>query len=142
MNHHHPGSEDAFRPPAIPTEVCCLHCGKTYESYLMEWVPLEPDDDFEGFWCCPTAGCDGAGFLFDIFPTDPDYVDEEGQRIWEEQPERDEEGPEDHALLEPGDAEQWPEYPLDDEDDFFTFNPSNRMQSLDQPFDDSGECMN
>jgi hypothetical protein len=28
---------------------------------------------FNGFWMCPTANCGGAGFTFDIFPTDPDH---------------------------------------------------------------------
>jgi len=28
---------------------------------------------FEGFWMCPTPNCSGAGFTFDIFPTDPDH---------------------------------------------------------------------
>jgi hypothetical protein len=28
---------------------------------------------FEGFWKCPTPNCGGAGFTFDIFPTDPDH---------------------------------------------------------------------
>ena len=31
-----------------------------------------------GFWCCPTPGCDGKGFGFDILPTDPTYQDENG----------------------------------------------------------------
>lgn len=26
-----------------------------------------------GFWMCPTPNCDGVGFSFDIFPTDPDH---------------------------------------------------------------------
>jgi len=30
-------------------------------------------DGFEGKWLCPTHNCDGAGFTFDIFPTDPDH---------------------------------------------------------------------
>jgi hypothetical protein len=68
---------DPFRPPAIPTEVGCLHCGQEYESYLIEWrVETDSDGKEDGFWCCPTAGCDGKGFGFDILPTDPTYQDE------------------------------------------------------------------
>ena len=83
--HERPNPEtDPFRPPAIPTEVCCLHCGQEYESYLMEWRE-EADaktGEVRGFWCCPTEGCGGAGFGFDIFPTDPEYRDENGQPLW------------------------------------------------------------
>ena len=35
-----------------------------------------------GFWCCPIPGCDGRGFCFDIFPTDPEWRDEHGERVW------------------------------------------------------------
>jgi hypothetical protein len=70
---------DPFHPPAIPTQVECLHCGKEYESYLIEWrVETGPDGKQQGFWCCPTPGCDGCGFGFDILPTDPHYQDERG----------------------------------------------------------------
>lgn len=33
---------------------------------------------FAGFWMCPTANCSGAGFSFDIFPTDPDHPSNAG----------------------------------------------------------------
>jgi hypothetical protein len=33
---------------------------------------------FAGFWMCPTPNCDGKGFTFDIFPTDPDHPANEG----------------------------------------------------------------
>ena len=72
---------DPFKPPAIPTEVGCLHCGEEYDSYLIEWrVETLADGSQRGFWCCPTPGCDGAGFGFDILPTDPEYRDE--RRGW------------------------------------------------------------
>ena len=49
-----------------------------YESYLIEWrVFTNADGSEHGFWCCPIPGCDGKGFGFDIFPTDPDYFDED-----------------------------------------------------------------
>jgi hypothetical protein len=63
--------------------VGCLHCQQTYESYLIEWRIEKCSDGKErGFWCCPTLGCDGRGFGFDIFPTDPDYRGEDGERMW------------------------------------------------------------
>lgn len=31
------------------------------------------DPHLDGFWMCPTPNCGGAGFTFDIFPTDPDH---------------------------------------------------------------------
>src|SRR5437016_4930810 len=74
---------DFFRPPDVPIEVGCLHCQQVYESYLMEWrVVTGEDGSRRGFWCCPTPGCGGAGFLLDIFPTDPDYRDEDGNLVW------------------------------------------------------------
>jgi hypothetical protein len=57
-------------------------------------------DGFPGFWMCPTPNCDGAGFGFDIYPTDPhhpandgwtdDDADEEddgGEEPWTDAPE-------------------------------------------------------
>jgi hypothetical protein len=71
--------DDPFAPPEIPREVGCLHCGETYESYLIEWrVESLANGGEQGFWCCPTPGCDGKGFGFDILPTDVNYQDEHG----------------------------------------------------------------
>jgi len=71
--------KDPLGPPAIPTEVGCLHCGQEYESYLIEWrVDTDAHGKSHGFWCCPTPGCGGCGFGFDILPLDPDYQDERG----------------------------------------------------------------
>jgi hypothetical protein len=70
---------DVFRPPAIPTLVGCLHCGQEYDSYLIEWrVDRDAKGRSRGFWCCPTPGCGGMGFGFDILPVDPTYRDERG----------------------------------------------------------------
>ena len=70
---------DPFGPPAIPTLVGCLHCGEEYDSYRIEWrVETCTDGKERGFWCCPTPGCGGIGFGFDILPVDPDYQDEFG----------------------------------------------------------------
>lgn len=82
--HEQPNPDtDPFRPPAIPTEVCCLHCGREYESYLIQWQEERDERGrVHGFWCCPTPGCDGKGFGFDIFPTDPEYCGEDGEPMW------------------------------------------------------------
>jgi hypothetical protein len=70
---------DPFKPPPVPVEVFCLHCQSEYESYLIEWrVMTDADGKTHGFWCCPTPGCGGMGFGFDIHPADPDYQDERG----------------------------------------------------------------
>ena len=83
---------DPFKPPAIPTDVACLHCGEEYDSYLIEWrVETFPDGSQHGFWCCPTPGCDGRGFGFDILPTDPEYRDERGGWVTDDEDEDDDE---------------------------------------------------
>lgn len=74
---------DPFHPPAIATLVGCLHCPQTYESYLIEWrAEANAAGLPQGLWSCPTPGCDGVGFGFDILPVDPDYRDEDGNRMW------------------------------------------------------------
>ena len=84
--------EDCMKPPKESVLVHCLHCGKEYESYEIVWVPFADDAPEEkhrlpGIWSCPIDGCDGAGFCFDIFPVDEDYVDPEtGEKIWHEDP--------------------------------------------------------
>ncbi|MCH8315846.1 MAG: hypothetical protein IIA64_07720 [Planctomycetes bacterium] len=79
-----PAERDPFRPPTVPVIVHCLHCDQEYESYLIHWVEDAIESDSPGFWCCPTPGCDGKGFGFDIFPIDPDYRDEHGNLMWME----------------------------------------------------------
>ena len=77
--------EDHFHPPSISTIVSCLHCQEVYDSYKMVWETRPVDDetpgDLPGFWRCPVEGCDGAGFGFDIFPIDPDYIDPDGREM-------------------------------------------------------------
>jgi len=73
---------DPYGPPAVPTEVRCLHCDREYQSYLIEWVERVVDGRVTGSWRCPTPGCNGGGFGIDILPTDPDYVDEDGEPFW------------------------------------------------------------
>ncbi len=70
---------DVFPPPDIPIEVFCYHCGEEYETWQMR-----PEEDDEGatHWHCATPGCDGRGFLFDIWPIDPEWRDEHGELVW------------------------------------------------------------
>ena len=83
---------DPFRPPEVPTEVSCLHCGREYDSYLIEWrVETDAEGKQHGFWCCPTPGCSGIGFGFDILPTDPEYRDEHGGWIQDDEGEEEDE---------------------------------------------------
>jgi hypothetical protein len=74
---------DPFRPPTLSTLVGCLHCGEEYDSYRIEWrVESDRNGRPHGFWCCPIENCDGRGFGCDIFPVDPDYRDENGDKMW------------------------------------------------------------
>jgi hypothetical protein len=76
---------DPFKPPAIATQVSCLHCREVYDSYLIEWrIEKTSDGSAHGFWCCPMPACNGRGFGFDIFPIDPNYRDEDGEAMWVE----------------------------------------------------------
>lgn len=70
---------DQMAPPQEPCESYCLHCGRTFMSDQM-WLQrvIGARDGFEGFWMCPTPNCGGAGFTFDIFPTDPHHPANQG----------------------------------------------------------------
>lgn len=66
---------DCFSPPVEVCECYCLHCGRTFMSDGM-WLQAfrrPPRHGARGFWMCPTPNCDGRGFTFDIFPTDPNH---------------------------------------------------------------------
>jgi hypothetical protein len=105
---------DPFRPPAVPTEVSCLHCGQTYDSSRIEWrVETAEDGSLRGFWCCPISGCGGVGFGFDILPTDPEYHDEHGG--WVSDSETAEDDSEDADLGTGGNGVLHP--PSDEDDD-------------------------
>ena len=70
---------DHFAPPEQPCECRCLHCGRVFMSDGIWFQKVINDPGgFDGFWMCPTPNCDGAGFTFDIFPTDPDHPANEG----------------------------------------------------------------
>lgn len=66
--------EDPFKPPKDPCQVECIHCGNVYSSSEIVWVGSEEG----GFWRCPIGDCDGAGFGFDIYPTDPVEAEKHG----------------------------------------------------------------
>lgn len=72
-----PHSDHVFPPPADAVEVHCIGCGWTYMSDLM--VPI--DIEKETHWMCPVPGCGALGFLFDIFPTDPEVAATFGAHI-------------------------------------------------------------
>ena len=115
---------DPFHPPTIPTLVGCLHCGEEYDSYKIEWrVSTDGDGKRHGFWCCPTPGCGGCGFGFDIFPVDPDYVNENGERMWvsDDDDDEDDDELEDVDDLELPDADpskpEGPKRQFDDDED-------------------------
>ncbi|HRK29586.1 MAG TPA: hypothetical protein PLD59_00805 [Tepidisphaeraceae bacterium] len=73
------GHDDPFAPPKEPIACFCLHCGEEFDSWQMVFRPHSPDERCEssGDWCCPTPGCNGVGFGFDIFPTDDDWRTDE-----------------------------------------------------------------
>jgi len=83
--------DDCFAPPAEPCECYCLHCGRTFMSDQI-WLQraINARDGFNGFWMCPTPNCDGAGFTFDIFPTDPTHPANEGWHYSDDDEEFDE----------------------------------------------------
>jgi hypothetical protein len=66
--------KDQFAPPMEPCECYCLHCNRVFMSDQIWFQRVIGDKNgFEGFWMCPTPNCSGAGFTFDIFPTDPNH---------------------------------------------------------------------
>src|SRR3954471_5022996 len=72
-------SDDPMGPPKEPCECWCMHCRRTFMSSEIWFQRVIGDPrGFKGFWMCPTSNCSGAGFTFDIFPTDPDHPANEG----------------------------------------------------------------
>ena len=77
-----------FAPPMEPCECYCLHCNRVFMSDQIWFQHVIGDKNgFEGFWMCPTPNCGGAGFTFDIFPTDPHHPANAG---WTETDDEDE----------------------------------------------------
>jgi hypothetical protein len=72
----YPDNFDRLRPPTLATLVKCERCGYEYESNRIE----EQREGEEGRppWCCPTPGCTGGGFGFNIFPVNRQFHNEEG----------------------------------------------------------------
>jgi hypothetical protein len=90
--------DDPMGPPKEPCECWCMHCRRTFTSDQMWFQRVIGDSrGFEGFWMCPTANCSGAGFGFDIFPTDPNHPANEG---WHHFDDDDEEEEDDHDEFE------------------------------------------
>jgi hypothetical protein len=91
---------DCFGPPESPCECYCLHCGRVFMSDGM-WFQkvVGARDGFDGFWMCPTPNCSGAGFTFDIFPTDPNHPANAGWS-YSDDPDEDEE-------LDPVEEAEW-----------------------------------
>lgn len=84
---------DQMAPPEEPCECWCMHCGRTFMSNLMWFQKMIGDPSgFDGFWMCPTPNCGGAGFTFDIFPTDPDHPANDGWHYSDDDEEEGEQG--------------------------------------------------
>jgi len=112
--------DDHFAAPAEPCECFCLHCQRTFMSDKI-WFQkaIGSRDGFEGFWMCPTPNCDGAGFTFDIFPTDPnhpanagwtddDEEEDEGEQEWDAEESKYAEMDEDDGAIEDDlEGEEW-----------------------------------
>jgi hypothetical protein len=88
--------DDPMGPPKDACECWCLHCRRVFMSNEMWFQRVIGDPTgFKGYWMCPTANCDGKGFTFDIFPTDPEHpandgwVDDDGDEDADYDPEMD-----------------------------------------------------
>jgi hypothetical protein len=99
------GSTDPFAPPAEPCECYCLHCQRTFMSTGIWFQRVIGDPYLDGFWMCPTPNCSGAGFTFDIFPTDPTHPANAGWHDCGEDEDYEEEDGGDGAGLEPVEAD-------------------------------------
>jgi hypothetical protein len=103
--------QDQMAPPQEPCECYCLHCRRVFMSDQM-WFQrvLNDPQGFPGFWMCPTPNCSGAGFTFDIHPTDPDHP---ANADWYDDDGEDEEVPWDdvHFEADEGDEEWDPDEP-------------------------------
>src|SRR5579864_3374786 len=93
---------DCMAPPTAPCECFCLHCRRIFMSDQMWFQRVKgARDGFEGFWMCPTPNCSGAGFTFDIFPTDANHPGNAGWHSFDD----DEEGEFDEESDEEWDEE-------------------------------------
>ena len=98
-----PDPSDCFGPPAEPCECWCMHCRRTFMSDRIWWQrEILPGGKEDGMWLCPTPNCDGAGFTFDLFPTDPAHPANEG---WHSSDDNDNEDDEEEGEFEDGEEE-------------------------------------
>lgn len=103
---------DQMAPPTEPCECYCLHCGRIFSSDLMWFQKVVGDESgFEGFWMCPTPNCGGAGFTFDIFPTDPDHPANEGWHTGDDEDYGEDAFDENGNYIEPEDRAYNPDEP-------------------------------
>ncbi|WP_428939843.1 hypothetical protein [Fontivita pretiosa] len=124
MRDRPPGASDSFRPPDVPIQVFCLHCRRSYDSSLMHWV-ADRDYPSGGYWACPTEGCDGKGFTFDIWPADSQWAEQTAGVVFADDESEDDDASdpllEDHERLSDTDAaaigiaQEWSEDQFDQE---------------------------
>jgi hypothetical protein len=119
------GRDDCFAPPAEPCECYCLHCQRVVLSDQMWYqAVVNGPPHATGFWMCPTPNCGGAGFTFDIFPTDPNHPANAGWTYSDD----DEDGDQDEGTDElPGNT------------DDAEYDPAEPQYGGDGPEDDEGE---
>lgn len=129
--------KDCFAPPTEPCECHCLHCGRTFSSEGIWFQKVINDPQgFAGFWMCPTANCSGAGFTFDIFPTDPAHPANEGWHTFDDEDEDD-----DHKFIDDDDDDDSPDAKLindswpDDEDADDSDNPFAEAEEAEPEYD-------
>jgi hypothetical protein len=126
---------DAFAPPDEPCECYCLHCNRVFMSdgiWFQRVINGRPG--FEGCWMCPTPNCDGKGFTFDIFPTDPNHPANAG---WVDDDDEDVELDEyDGEGFEPGETFDVPSVANEDQD----WDPSEtKYAEMDQVYGDAAD---
>jgi len=121
---------DQMAPPAEPCECYCLHCGRVFMSDQIWFQKVVGDKDgFDGFWMCPTPNCGGAGFTFDIFPTDPDHPANEGWHYSDDEEEYGEECFDENGdFIEPEEGVYNPEEPTFKELDAQPVNPMEDIE--------------
>lgn len=118
------GSNDCFAPPKEPCECYCLHCHRVFMSdgiWFQKIINSNDPGPIDGFWMCPTPNCSGAGFTFDIFPTDPNHPANEGwsdedDEVYFDEDELEEEVAAEYDPNEPKYAELDEQYGDDDDD--------------------------
>jgi hypothetical protein len=119
--------DDPFAPPQPPMRVCCLHCGNEFDSDEIVYRPRPNihgpiEHGMTGDWCCPTPGCDGVGYGFDIVPSDQDWEDQDGNgwhQIEDEDDESDPFNPDSDDFMYSG-----LDVPQDDTTPFWKHDPS------------------